>query len=255
MNRSSLRSQTFYFHGQPGSAAELALFAGIRTPDWIVPDRANLSITGQFDALADQIRCVATASPVRLVGFSLGTFVALEIAARLHDYDIEIDLVSAAAPLQLGNFLNDMAGKQVFSLAGRSPLAFQLGAFVQSAAARAFTQQLMGMLFASAQGEDRALAKDAHFRVTMCALLRESYGRGREAYCTEIGRYVADWSVLLPSVKHPVTLWHGVEDNWAPIGMADALANRLPNVTKLHRIEGLSHYSTLRRMLSVCSLF
>lgn len=65
----------------------------------------------------------------------------------------------------------------------------------------------------------------------------------------EIAAYVRDWSAILPAIRHPVTLWHGAEDNWSPTDMAEALAERLPAVTALHRLPGLLHYSTLRAWL------
>lgn len=245
---------TFYFHGQPGAAGELALFGeGVR-PDWVVLNRAGLprrsgSETG-FDDLARQVRAAAAQSPARLIGFSLGAYVALEVAHRVTDVPLTIDLVSAAAPLQCGDFLEGMAGKPVFSLASRFPGL--LGALTrgQSGLAHVAPQRLVSALFASAQGRDKELAADPAFRRNMAMLLRCSLGPGRLAYLGEIKSYVRDWSPLLPLIAHPVTLWHGTEDNWSPPAMADALAMRLGNVDALHKIEGTSHYSTLQAFLA-----
>ena len=74
-------------------------------------------------------------------------------------------------------------------------------------------------------------------------------GHGGASYVREIAAYVRDWSAILPAIRHPVTLWHGAEDNWSPPDMAEAFAERLPNVAALCRLPALSHYSTLRAYL------
>jgi pimeloyl-ACP methyl ester carboxylesterase len=142
-----------------------------------------------------------------------------------------------------------MAGRPVFSTAARSPALFGAMAAGQALAARLASMKLAAVLFASAQGEDRTLAQDPAFHAGMAAILSEGLGHGRANYVREIGAYVSDWSAILPAIRHPVTLWQGEEDNWSPPAMADALAERLPNVIALHRLPGLSHYSTLRAWL------
>lgn len=241
---------TIYFHGVPGNPRELTLFGAPMPPGWFAPNRARLhpgrDFAGHCDALAVTVRELAGGAPVRLAGFSLGGFIALEVAHRLPDLPLTIDLVSAAAPLQTGDFLERMAGKPVFASAARSPALFGAMAAGQALAARVAPARLASALFGSAQGADRALAQDPAFRAGMAEILREGLGHGRTNYAREIGAYVRDWSTILPAIHHHVTLWHGAEDNWAPPGMAEALADRLPNVAALHRLPGLSHYSTLR---------
>ena len=244
---------TIYFHGVPGSPRELTLFGGAIPAGWLAPDRSRLhpwlNFDGHCDALAGEVRARAAGQTVRLVGFSLGAFIALQVAHRLPDLPLTIDLVSAAAPLQTGDYLDRMAGKPVFATAARSPALFGAMAAGQALAARVAPARLAAALFASAQGEDRTLAQNPAFRAGMAAILREGLGQGRANYVREIGAYVRDWSAILPAIRHPVTQWHGAQDNWSPPDMADALAERLPNVTALHRLPGLSHYSTLRAWL------
>jgi pimeloyl-ACP methyl ester carboxylesterase len=95
-----------------------------------------------------------------------------------------------------------------------------------------------------------ALAADPAFRTEMLAVLAECLGRGTATYRAEMALYVADWSAELADVTQPVRLFHGRADNWAPVGMAEALAERLPNVADVEVLEGASHYSMLKRFLS-----
>jgi pimeloyl-ACP methyl ester carboxylesterase len=87
------------------------------------------------------------------------------------------------------------------------------------------------------------------FRRRLGDILQTSLGAGRQAYCQEISAYVRPWAHILPTVEAPVTLWHGRSDNWSPPAMSDALAARIPQVTEIRWLEGLSHYSALRAAL------
>ena len=104
--------RTLYFHGMPGSPEELSLFDGIDTSSWIAPNRGELppgaTQSERFDLLAGLVREQCRAGPVRLVGFSLGAYVALETARRVHDETLTLDLISAAARLlNVDRFLSE----------------------------------------------------------------------------------------------------------------------------------------------------
>jgi len=244
---------TVYFHGTPGSPRELALFPSIDCADWLAPDRAALahqvSQQERFDVLANMVQSACERGPVRLIGFSLGAYVALETARRLPEAPLALHLVSAAAPLELGDFLDDMAGKAVFAAAMKGPERLALLARMQAGAARALPGLFVRALFASAQGDDRVLGKDPHFRCGMTAILRDCLMGGTANYRSELAAYVQLWADGLADIRHPVTIWHGTRDNWAPPAMADALERALPNVIARHRLEGRSHYSALGEAL------
>jgi pimeloyl-ACP methyl ester carboxylesterase len=239
-----------YFHGLPGSPSELQLFGLGQKTDWFAPDRRLLnpqaSLDEHFDALADTVRTQSAGGAASLVGFSLGAYVALEVAHRLPQLAITIDLVSAAAPLDLANCLDRMAGKTVFRLARDYPSGFAALTAAQSFAVRIAPGRLCNALFANARGEDRDLSDTPEFRLRMNAILRNCLAGDTRAYRREVTGYVSDWSQILAEIEHPVTLWHGLEDNWSPPEMAERLSQTLPNVSGLHLLPGLSHYSTLR---------
>jgi Predicted hydrolase of the alpha/beta-hydrolase fold len=123
---------TLYFHGLPGSAAELEGFG----PE-IAQRAAGFHVAargGDFARLAEAIAARFPNGPLHLVGFSLGAAAALRVAPLLGERVRQIDLVSPAAPLQLGDFLGGMAGAPVFraALAGHWPLAALTFAQAQS---------------------------------------------------------------------------------------------------------------------------
>lgn len=249
--------QFVYLHGQPGSPAELGLFGGaaggLGAAQLFAPDRARdrpeLPSAPYLDHLGGAVRDRFPEGPIRLVGFSLGCFVAIEVALRLADRDLRLDLVSAAAPLDLGDFLPDMAGGMVFSLARRRPGLFALLTRAQGGLARVAPGLLFDQIFAGAQGADADLVADPAFRAAIRAILAHSLAGGGRGYRREIAGYVSQGADRLARLTAPVTLWQGEADSWTPPAMARALAAARPQSRTLRTLPGLSHYSTLRAAL------
>ncbi len=238
---------TLYFHGLPGSAAELASFGpeiAARARGFHVAPRG-----GDVAQLANRIAARFPDGPLVLVGFSLGAAAALRVAPHLAERVARIDLVSPAAPLQLGDFLGGMAGAPVFraALAGRAPFAALT--LVQAQVARLAPVRMASALMAKAKGEDRALAVDPRFIAALAQSLRHSLLADRAAYMAEIRAYLRDWRTELARVHQPVSIRQGSEDDWTPPAMAVALAKALPDCAGLQTEPGLSHFSTLRAYL------
>ena len=248
-----MAEQVLYFHGIPGGAGELALFedgvAAARCGAHVVDREVASSSAGRapyFASLAEAVARQFLDQPLHLVGFSLGASAALRVAAHLRPQVARIDIVSAAAPLGLGDYLGGMAGAPVFKLARSSPFLFGSLARLQAGVAKVAPGKLYDALFASAQGEDRALSAGPAFKAAMLPVLQQSLGAGLSTYRREIVLYTHDWESELDRVTQPVTLYHGRADNWSPVAMAQDLGRRLPNVAAVHLLDELSHYSTLR---------
>lgn len=242
---------TVYFHGLPGSAADLTGFgraiAG-STSAWHVVDRSAMA-EGGFASLARRIDASKIEGSIHLVGFSLGAAAALRVLPFLETQVERVDLVSPAAPLHLGDFLGDMAGASVFRAARSGNLPFMLFAQAQALAARISSPALAKGLMARARGADAGLAQDSQFLDSLAQSLRTTLRASRRAYCAEIAHYVADWRPALMEVRQPVTIWQGTEDDWTPPAMAKALAQALPGGAAIEWRDGLSHFSTLRAYL------
>lgn len=236
-----------YFHGMPGGPAEWAVNAppGLREKAWLA-DRNDPAET--VEAIAARIDA-SFPGGVRLIGFSAGAFAALRTAALLGDKVAALDLVSPAAPLQLGNFLPDMAGGPIFRLAAQRPGLFALVARIQGWLARRCPGFLLRRLLASAQGGDAALPRDPGFRQGMAEVLRAGLGRDQRGFAAEVRAYVADWRPVLDLVTCPVTIWQGDRDNWTPPAMGRALHAAIPG-SRLEMLAGASHYSALRAALA-----
>lgn len=234
-----------YFHGLPGAAAEWAVCAPPGLTAY-APDR-NTPVSAAALAAEVQVHCAD--GPLTLIGFSLGAPIALAMARKLGERVERIHLVSPAAPLQLGDFLDEMAGGPLFRMALRRPALFRAIARIEGLIARIAPAFLMDRLFASAAGDDAALARDPAFRAGMAEVLRAGLGRDWRGFAGEVSAYVADWRADLARVHAPVAIWQGEADNWTPPAMAEALAAALPGSVTLHRLPGCSHYSALRAAL------
>jgi pimeloyl-ACP methyl ester carboxylesterase len=239
-----LTATTLYFHGLPGSGAELAGFG----PE-IAARAAGFHVATRGGDFA-QVAASLPEGALRLVGFSLGAAAALRTARLLGERVAQIDLVAPAAPLHLGDFLGQMAGAPVFRAALAGAMPFAVLTFVQAQVARLAPEKMAAALMAKAKGEDRALAADPRFIAALAQSLRHSLLDARAAYTSEIRAFVSDWRAELALVHQPVSIWQGSEDDWTPPAMAEALAAALPRRPQLALLPGLSHFSTLRHYLA-----
>lgn len=243
-----------YFHGAPGAPEECAVFDlyakehGLR---FICFDRfsGDYSIVGEayYQLLAQEISKQAAGKEVDVVGFSIGAFIALQTCRYLGNGVRNLHLISAAAPLDAGDFLEAMAGKQVFQLAKTAPVLFVLLSYWQGLVALFFPNALVRLLFASAAGGDKALSVDHEFQYGINKALRSCFiGRVR-GYVRDIRAYVQPWTNTLSGIGVNTHIWHGAEDNWSPVAMAEYLASAIPGCASSEIFSGLSHYSCLYR--------
>jgi pimeloyl-ACP methyl ester carboxylesterase len=246
----------------PGAAQEAAAFDGVgRAHGVCIAAFGRFTIdTGlqgdqYFRQLAADVGQLAAGKPVVFVGFSIGAFVALQTSRHYAGPIAALHLVSAAAPLQAGDFLEAMAGKPVFQLAQSSPITFALLCFCQGLLARWFPAILVRMLFASAVASDRRLAQDPAFGTAMAANIRSCFVDQAPGYIRDIGAYVKPWADTLLQVKVPVTLWHGAQDNWSPPAMATYLQSALPCCQAVQSMAGVSHYGCLFEAIpQICAM-
>jgi len=242
MDRAGLNAAAplVYLHGLPGGPDELKLAS--ETAEAFTPDLRD-------GLVAEQIRAKFGDTPVILLGFSLGAFGAMRFAADQPTRVAHLHLIAPAAPLELGDFLKDMAGGPIFRMARDHPWLFLLVTRVQALVARIAPDFFARQVFALSQGKDAPLAADPGFRRHWSTIAQKCLSGGAAAYRAEITAYVAPWSDLLARISVPTTIWYGTADNWVPPAMAEALAQALPNVACVRQIMDGSHYSTLAAAL------
>jgi len=239
-----------YFHGAPGAMEECAVFdmyAKDHNLHIVCFDRfaldSSLSREDYFHHLVVQIESLAGGKQADIIGFSIGTYIALEVAALLNKQVRQIHLISCVAPLYLGNFLDHMAGGLVFKLAMHKSSIFSLLTQFQSMIARLAPSMLVNMLFATAAGKDKELIQQSDFKKHIIGVLKQCFKYRAKGYIRDITYYVK-WREL-KEYNTSIQLWHGIEDNWSPPAMADSLANTITSNVSVEKMKGLSHYSCL----------
>ncbi len=237
-----------YLHGMPGGPGELELVRCDPARAY-VPDRRAAHLATP-EGLADDLARHFGDRKIILAGFSLGAFAALRLAAHAPQQIAHLHLIAPAGPLETGDYLPHMAGGPVFRMARDRPALLGPVTRVQSLLARWAPDFLARQVFATAQGGDAPLAADPGFRTRWSAMARACLSQGAPGYLQEVRAYVPPWAALLSRIDAPVTIWSGSADNWAPPAMADDLATRLPKLVAHHRLDGLSHYSTLADALA-----
>ena len=240
-----------YFHGAPGSMEECAIFdnyAKNHKLRIICFDRFSIDKShtrkSYYQQLADLVTYQTGGEPVDFIGFSIGAHVALEVSALLNGLVRQTHLVSAAAPINSGDFLDSMAGGLVFKLAMDRPSIFYVLTQCQRFLAVIAPQMLVRMLFSSSAGKDIALSQRRDFKRYITPVLKHCFQRRAEGYMRDINFYVT-WPGKLGGYTASVQLWHGTNDNWSPFSMASYLDKAIPGADGVNAMEGLSHYSCL----------
>lgn len=251
-----------YFHGAPGAPEECEIF-DLDGKDhgltFICFDRfaVDSSIKGEsyYKLLAEEISKLSKGNPVDFVGFSIGAFIALQTCRYMASEVRSLHLVSAAAPLESGDYLEAMAGKQIFKLAKAFPALLLLLSYWQGLLAWIFPKALFCLVFASSAGEDKGLADDREFRSSITKVLRTCFTSHVRGYARDIGAYVRPWKATLSEISISTHIWHGAEDNWSPTLMASYLKSAIPGCTSIEIFDGLSHYSCFYRAIpEICNL-
>lgn len=242
-----------FCHGMPGSPADAELLRRANPKADIIPLRlldldpeaVDTGLGAAFDAAVN----LEDHNNIHLVGFSIGAMAAIKIAVARQVSVARLTLASPAAPLSLGNFLPDMAGKQVFLLAMRHPRMLDFLTGFQRLMTRISPAHTMNLLFSNCGPVEKELLNEPDFRGAMAKALSHSFIERPDTYLAFLRAYVADWSNVLSEVCCPVELWHGTGDTWSPYEMSAALKNAFGEKATLHSVQSAEHYSTLARVV------
>lgn len=247
MNLSS-SAKALYLHGLPGSAHELSAALPPDVLGLAVLDRMGHAGSSFDEALLASFDARVTA-PLTLIGFSLGAMSALKLAALRPQMVRRVLLFSPAAPLELGEFLPEMAGRAVFEAARQGRWALAGLSMLQQAAVTLAPQRLLTQMFSKSADSERVLAGQAAFQQALLRSLRYCLVEHRAAYHRELLAYVRPWARDIDGLACEVRVWHGDADTWAPLAMGQALRTQLSGRVELHVCKGLGHFSTLHQCL------
>lgn len=247
----SVRTRIIYCHGLPGSPDEIGAFETPRpSPHIHSLDRLSGHRGDHRERLLAAFDRLGIDAPVTIAGFSLGAMSALHIAAARSDLVGKLILISPAAPLELGDFLPSMAGRPVFEAARAGDWSLRFFTAAQASLVAVAPQLAIRTMFQASPEAERGLLTSKHFIDTLVRGLRNCLGPCQAAYRGELLAYVQPWAQVLEKVHCETEIWAGDDDDWAPLGMAQALKVQLGNRSTLNVCPGLGHYSTLRVALA-----
>lgn len=245
-----LKPTLYFFHGLPGSPRDAQLLCesvrkkyDIRAIDFLAGYEKN-GLDGIL-RLIDEDHGDDLSDPIHIAGFSLGAMVAMHVAAARPSQTAKLTLISPAAPLELGDFLPQMAGKPIFVLARRNPKLLAVVTRIQAALLQVAPKFLVRQLFSRVGLCEQALIADPEFQqVVECGMKRSFYEFPR-AYRSLLQTYVEAWSNVVEELICETEIWHGEKDSWSPIGMSHALHTLMQGRPKLQILSETEHYSTL----------
>lgn len=242
-----MTDRTVYCHGLPGSPGELPALAPSLAPGRVLGlarlDQPHPTLESRVLAAFDALKLDG---PVHVAGFSLGAMSAVILAARRAHQVRKLTLMSPAAPLELGDFLDGMAGRPVFEAAQRGAVSLGLLTALQSAVMRVAPMRLLDVMFAKSPDADRQLLASPEWADAILTGMRTCLSRRSSAYRAELREYVRPWAHLLDAVNCETEIWQGSADDWTPPAIANALKQRMGERARVKLCEGLGHYSTLR---------
>lgn len=246
-----MSTRVIYCHGLPGSTSELGAFGAPQSVENIhALDRLSRT-TGAYERdLLAAFDALGLKEHVAVAGFSLGAMSAMHIAARRPHLVSKLILISPAAPLQLGDFLANMAGKPVFEAARRGAASLRALSQLQGIAVSVAPKLVIRSMFSASAEADQQLLKTSAFLDMLVKALRTSLGPHQAAYRAELLAYAGPWADVVDAVRCPVAIWQGSADTWTPPAMAEALKQRLGNRASLEVLPGQAHYSALKLALA-----
>lgn len=204
---------------------------------------------------ASDVRAIADSLGVdrfALWGHSKGASYALACAALLPDRLVAVASLGAVAPYAADG-LDWFAGVAETAVAG-----FQLFSYDPDAWKRKLAEEVKEMreisqerlnesLFDSSPDVDRAvltpeLLSFAH------AQMQDGLSQGPDGFIDDSLSDIKPWGFELSSIKVPVQLWHGTDDQLVPLSHARWLADHLPGAD-IHLEPGEGHISLFVRRI------
>lgn len=243
----------YFCHGAPGGPSDAQLLADM--PDGVEVITPNLfenlnterDIADQTLVQFDNLTSQHGGADICLMGFSMGALAACHIAARRPNKVSHLTLISAAAPLELGHFLPDMAGAPVFLLAKQRPKMLRALTWAQGVLTKIAPGYLLKRMFLGSDPSEIALLETTTFQTKIREGLRNSFTKQPGNYAAFLAAYTKPWGQVLADIQCPTKMWHGAEDIWAPPAMADALKEALPGEVTLTTLPNTGHYGALQQ--------
>ena len=230
-----------FFHGTPGSrvcipdkAAVIensVRFVTVDRPGYggsdPNPGRTVLDWAADVEQLVDTLDIEQFA----VAGLSGGGPHALACAVSMPDRVTNVAVISGVAPLDGTATMRGMnLYLRVGLLAARyTPFVLPIALRSMATQARENPESVIGDVGSQYAPSDRRVMSRDEVRAMMADELEATYRQGVDGHVADLRAIARDWEFGLDDIPVPVRIWHGGNDQNAPLSMAEHLAESIPD--------------------------
>lgn len=234
-------AQLLFFHGTPGARScvpdpvavwhnDVHLVTidrpgyGRSTPN---PGRTVVDWADDVEQLVDALGIDHFA----VAGLSGGGPHALACGALLPDRVSVVGVLSGMAPMNTSDGIHGMSLSNKIGLLVAKYVPSMLPVALRSMArqARDDPEGLVEEVRSNYSESDQRVLDDSDIRFRMAREVEMAYEQGTSGHVADLRSVTQPWGFDLSDLSVPVRLWHGGEDRNAPLSMAEALAETIPN--------------------------
>jgi pimeloyl-ACP methyl ester carboxylesterase len=232
-----------YFHGSPSSRLEWVLFGteerlrrhglhlvavdrpGMGLSDF-QPKRRVIDWPADVRALADHLGWDRFA----VLGYSGGSAYAAACAWAMPERLTAAAMVAAVAPFELPGVTQGIPeGNLRFLMLSRDrPRAARAMQAAMGLVVRFAPNRVLASMEAALPAPDRAVVADPGVQQAFLAMVRESGRQGAQGPQKDSALMVSPWGFDPATIRMPVSIWKGAQDQNAPMAMAAYLERAIP---------------------------
>lgn len=262
-----LSNVIFYSHGFPACRVEASLAHGVAREMGITVvalDRPGFGGSDWYgerrlEDWAEDVRLVARHLGVTrygILGVSGGTPTAVAAAALLPSEVTQLAIVSGVAPMHDPEALAGMhwVNRGLLKVGQRFSWLGTLSIGVIATLWRS-VPGLAELWFSSVLPKsDLEVVHRPEVGVILARNVQESLRPGIRGVVTEFNLLLSDWRGLPLKVSVPTSIWHGDEDTYVPISMAEILHKSIPQ-SIFQKVKGGGHFMIVDRLRPVLQQF
>lgn len=262
-----LSKVVFYSHGFPACRLEASLAHGVAREmglTVIALDRPGFGGSDWYaerriEDWADDVRLVARhfgLAQYGILGVSGGTPTAVAAAALLPHEVTRLVVVSGVAPMHDPEALAGMhwVNRGLLKVGQRFSWLGTLSIGTIAALWRTVPGVAELWFGAVLPKSDREIVHRPEVGVILARNIQESLRPGIRGVVTEFNLLLSDWRGLPSRVSVPTSIWHGDEDTYVPISMAEILHKSIPH-SRFQQVKGGGHFMIVDRLRAVLEQF
>ncbi|GAA2743145.1 alpha/beta hydrolase [Kitasatospora cinereorecta] len=94
---------------------------------------------------------------------------------------------------------------------------------------------------------DRSVVSDQGIRRMLVSTYRQAFRYGAAGWIDDVLAFISDWGFEVESIRRPVRLWHGADDQFSPVEHSRWLADHIPGA-ELYLEPGAAHFGAFKEM-------